>query len=193
MKIDKASDRRRYFRINDSIGVDYERLDCDGNGEHEHVDMVEDISITRILEQQNVETVAAIDQVDKKYPEVAQALLKINKKIDTLLTLFEIESLADFNRYQHFEQANISACGMAFPINESLAPKLKIRLHLYLAPMAYEFSVIARVVACEAFDDDLFYLRAEFLEIKEADRERLIQHIVQRQSNLLKSLRETSD
>ncbi|RUT72583.1 hypothetical protein, partial [Ancylomarina longa] len=50
---------------------------------------------------------------------------------------------------------------------------------------------IGKVISCDKLQDqNVYYLRVEFTEMSEPDKERLIQHIVQRQGVLLRKLKD---
>ena len=190
MTIETPIDRRRFFRINDAIGVAYQVMDDNFSEGDEDRQECDDLSVAALLDQHNHAIAEAIHPIQKDQPLVARALMEMSKKIDTLLSLYELEALTIHNRYQHFDQASISACGIAFPVSENLSLKTELLLNLYLLPSEYEMTIKGRVVACETIGPKYYYLRVEFFGVSEENRERLIQHVIQRQSTLLKTLRE---
>lgn len=188
-------DRRRFFRITDAIGVSYQLLDEHGEPEdiEDEEGLEESISINMLLDQHNQSIHSALEKLQSEQPLVADALSELNKKLDTLLVLFELDDLSGNSRFQEFEQASISASGIAFPVTEQIAKDRLLQLDLLLQPSGKELQAIGRVVGCQSSELDGYYLRVEFKQISDADREELIQHIVQRQGMLLKSLREQMD
>lgn len=178
-------DRRRFFRITDAIGVSY-TLE---NADDETVDEVlgENINVQQLLgiHNQNLKTV--LSKLEHESPLVAAALIEMDKKLDTVIALLELENKAAYS----IQQASISACGIAFPVDRDLAINTMLKLTLYLETSGQEIKVLGRVVGCQNLPEEgVHYLRVEFTEMNDMDREKLIQHIVQRQGLLLRSLRE---
>lgn len=105
--------------------------------------------------------------------------------------MLELDSLITQRACHRVEEASISASGIAFPIAEKLNENTVLALDLLLRPSAKNITAIGRVISCESLSDDpLYYLRVEFTEMTTPDKETLIQHIVQRQGALLRSLRD---
>ena len=188
MSLNKEDDRRRFFRINDAIGISYERLDEDASEIVEHVE--ESISVKELLEHHNVAISTALSQLEVAQPETATVIAELNRKMDTLLALFELDDLSGHSHFQQFQQASISACGVGFPAKENIEPDTLLKITLFLQPSGAEVMSQGKVISCHEVEGESYYLRVEFTLIAETDRERLIQHIVQRQSSLLKALRE---
>lgn len=192
MKQSNEDDRRHFFRITDAIGISYRILDDNGDPEdvEDEENLEESISINTLLDQHNQVINLAMGQLQGAQPLVAEVLSEINKKMDTLLVLCELDDLGGSSRFQEFEQASISASGIAFPVSEEIPEDQLLRLDLLLQPSGKKLQAVGRVVCCQPSELDGYYLRLEFKQISDSDREDLIQHIVQRQGMLLKSLRE---
>ncbi|MGH1484886.1 MAG: PilZ domain-containing protein [Cellvibrionaceae bacterium] len=190
MSTSKEDDRRRFFRITDAIGVAYERIDTEKNDET--VDDSNKIDIKSLLGHHD----AAIDDIlldlREESPQAAKAVDAVNKKLDALLRFFELDSMASHENFQRVDEASISACGIAFPAGESIEVGVKLNLILYLQPSDEKVHAVGKVIGCQSNNDN-HYLRVEFVDMNDADRECLIQHIVQRQGALLKTLREQMD
>ncbi len=194
MKVNKEDDRRRFFRITDAIGVAYEVIDeAETKASPNDPEVKTELNIQALLNQHSEEINSIILALGNEQPLVAKAVAALNKKIDTLLQFSELDSLASHQHFQSVEEASISACGIAFPINESLDVGKKLNLTLYLKPSEENIHAVGQVIDCKHLIDNDHYLRVEFTDMSDSYRESLIQHIVQRQGALLKSLREQLD
>jgi predicted component of type VI protein secretion system len=191
MRANKQEDRRRFFRITDAIGVMYDVIDTDNNKSKKLSDKDEKKFIDmQLLIKQNDETIStAVKKLKEQQPQAARAVDAINKKLDTIIKLFELENHSSRQDVLPIEDASISACGIAFPINEYLEKKTKLKLTLYLQTSGDQVEAEGRVIECRELKDENYYLRVEFTSMTSPNRESLIQHIVQRQGVLLRSLR----
>ena len=190
--IDKK-DRRRFFRITDAIHVAYEIIDEEATLESLEVDHNEVmIDAIAIIEQHNEDVSQTLSELGESAPIAAKAITALNDKIDTLLNLLELDNIIIQKKLQRVEAASVSACGIAFPISETIAVGQKVRLMMRLESANIKLNAIGCVVDCNELGEE-YYLRVEFVDMSDVDREHLIQHIMQRQGALLKSLREQVD
>ncbi|MGH1439609.1 MAG: PilZ domain-containing protein [Cellvibrionaceae bacterium] len=185
-------DRRRFFRITDAIGVSYTLMnESEENPPEKGGGSIQGMSIHSLLESHNQEITSALSDLASSQPEAANAISALNKKLDTITTLIELEGLVDGRATHSIQEASISACGIAFSVNEELASDTKINLSLFLETSGEQVAAIGRVIDCQSLaEEDAYYLRVEFVEMVDSEREKLIQHIIQRQGSLLRSLKE---
>ncbi|WP_020409331.1 hypothetical protein [Hahella ganghwensis] len=208
-------ERRRYFRINDTLDLSFRTLQV---GE-----LVESGTSLRSRSAQWLKLEndihIALDKVRQQSAEVADVLALFNQKINLLESDMEAGSSDDFI-YQPSASVNISACGIAFQVQEQLFVGSSLQLHLRLYPTMVELTIGATVIACEAQDvenktqDDeaqettdeaqnttsekkgldsgqgLFLVRADFTHLQEEAQEVLIQHVLRCQTKELKQRRE---
>ena len=186
-----TEERRRYFRIDDTVGLSIKLLDQDQANESypafapNAVELVaqHDAQINRLLEK-----------LEDESPSFAELANLLNQKMDRLTNLLAMESnLVD--RIAHRVQAvNISACGLAFSHEDPIAEGSRIQVELTLFPK--ELKVISEgiVVACELTigEQQTYYCRVDFYGMSSEVQEQLIQHVVQSQSAQLKARRSTS-
>lgn len=212
-----VDNRRRFFRIVDSLGVAYRVVSekeiaestnsaakdevssesSQGAGEQEASRFIDTYSLMNTYNQAIKD---ALGDLETAHPEAAIAIDHLNKKVDTILMMLELDSLMMQTAPHRVEQASISASGIAFPVDEQLAPNTCLALDLLLKPSIQHVTAIGKVIACDSLpsgstdSDDLpYYLRVEFTEMSHKDRESLIQHIVQRQGALLRALKNEMD
>ena len=191
MKAEKSDNRRRYFRIVDSLGVSYRLIESDKKDDG---DSEKNINTLSILNHHNTLIQSQLEAVESKAPEVAALVDLINKKIDALLMVLELDNLMSQHACHRVDEASISASGIAFPIDEPLAPNGLIEIDMLLRPSAKHVVAIGQIVSCERIpNDEAYYLRVEFTEMTDTNREILIQHIVQRQGVLLRTLKDMEE
>lgn len=186
MRPQGEDERRKYFRIIDEIDVDYRVVDSI----EEDVDVS---AITQGFEKINTDIKAVLEDLGGEQPKLAQGLALLNKKLDMMIAVAELENTqAQLAAYQ-LDEVSISACGIAFPANEQLANDTVLDLSLYLHASEQRIAIRGQVVGCQAIESDeseQYCLRVEFIEVDELTRENLIQYILQRQRYLLKNLSE---
>lgn len=187
----KEEDRRHFFRITDAIEVAYEIIDDNDMEESESPEQAS-VDIKDLLACHNNAINDLLSDLSDTHPAVAKTIDVVNKKLDAVLQFFELEELSSNQHIPRIEEASISASGIAFPIEGSMALGTKLNLTLDLKPSEEKVYAIGKVVGCQSMDDS-YYLRVEFTEMQDSYRECLIQHIVRRQGALLKSLREQLD
>lgn len=178
--------RRRYFRIVDALGVSYRVINTN-DVDDESAKRIDTMSV---LNHHNTLIHEQIARVEPSNPDIAMLATQLNKKIDAILMMLELDNLMSQHACHRIDQASISASGIAFPINEPLAPNTLLELDLLLRPSAKHVVALGQVIACEEMSEPgNYYLRVDFTEMTEPNRETLIQHIVQRQGVLLRALK----
>jgi len=186
-------DRRRFFRITDFLGVAYKVVDSNHsiavNNEIEGSTDTPVIEVGGVIKNHNKIIDEALAEVDKRDPHSAKAINQLNKKVDAILMMMELDNLIAHKAEHSIEEASISASGIAFPVSENLSVGSSLSLDLILKPSKQQIKAMGKVIECESItDSDQYYLRVEFTEVDGKDREGLIQHIVQRQGALLRTL-----
>jgi succinate dehydrogenase flavin-adding protein (antitoxin of CptAB toxin-antitoxin module) len=183
-----ADNRRRYFRIVDSLGVSYRVILPEKEGAE--CNLEKRIDTVSVLNHHNTLIQEQLRVVESQSPDMAKLASQLNQKIDAILMMLELDNLMAQHACHRIDQASISASGVAFPIEEALAPNTMLELDLLLRPSAKHVVAIGQVIACDRMSDtDTYYLRVDFTEMTDASRETLIQHIVQRQGVLLRALK----
>jgi hypothetical protein len=183
-----ADNRRRYFRIVDSLGVSYRVITPE---KEDNDDPEKRIDTLSILNHHNTLIQEQLSVVETQSPELAKLASQLNQKIDAILMMLELDSLMSQHACHRIDEASISASGIAFPIGEALAPNTLLELDLLLRPSAKHVVTRGQVISCEQMTDtETYYLRVDFTEMTDGNRETLIQHIVQRQGVLLRTLKE---
>ena len=189
-----AEERRRFFRINDDVGISWRKLGTE-----------EAKAFARQTREQSGQFDLAsnfdnriqtlIDACKIQTPLAAELIDLLNKKMNFIIQQMDVDSEL-IHRIAFTQQVvNISACGIAFPCDSALKKNDYVQLDLQLLPSQLQLVVLAKVVDCNKLPEDQMvdgqthFLRLNFDEIGSNDQEMLIQHIVKRQSSQLKQQR----
>lgn len=187
-------ERRRYFRINDTVKLSYcistKPGDCDDYCGYD-LTAEQDARIQRIITEQKHENPAIIELIDL-----------LNQKIDHLA--HGDKSPQTILAHQA-RNVSISACGLAFTEQEAIKIGTQLRLFLVLDSNK-KIELEGLVIDCIPQNNQentktntntknldtatLFKWRVDFLHVSSHNQELLIQHIVRRQSTLLAEQRQ---
>ena len=193
-----TEERRRYFRIDDSMGVAYR---CIGSEEAKAF-------VKQSQDQNGAFDLAAnfdnriqtlLDTCKIQAPVAAELIDLMNKKLNFVIAQMDVDSELMHQIAYSLKQVNVSACGMAFANEDMLEKGQLLQLDIMLHPSELHISAMAQVVECsplgvdEAEDGKSCFVRVDFTEVNSNDQELLIQHIVKRQSEILKQKRRLAD
>lgn len=187
-----GQDRRRYFRINDWVGLSYRSLDGDLHSMSSDGDNVQ-ISSAQVVETIDRELAAALNILSQGNPAAANVIGLLNKKLDFIAAELELDYLGGGLIKHEQTQVNISACGMAFECDEQFDAGQMLELKLLLKPVNATLKLKGCVNACNRVAADSgkpYLLRLDFVSTDTHVREELIQHIVRRQSMQLSERRQ---
>lgn len=189
-----TDERRRFFRIDDTVGLKTERIDPKQVEEKiEHFRRNQHpYSTLNDYNFQLQQHQADLRKITERMPELGRYLKMLQQQIDRLTE----QLLPDDQQFVEREQpVNISAQGIAFYSSESADPGDIIELHLKLHPSQHRIMVLARVVQCEADRDQpgQYRIALDFEHIREADRELLVRHVHGRQLQALGASRYDND
>lgn len=191
------SNRRRFFRIVDALGVSYKVMsekEVAATSDDESDAVNPFVDTFSVMKGYNELLESSLENIKARDPDTATAIEQLNKKFDALLMMLELDSLITQRACHKVEEASISASGIAFPVEEALEPNMFLALDLLLRPSSNHIGAVGKIISCDKLSEEsLYYLRVEFTEMTDKDRETLIQHIVQRQGALLRSLRDDID
>jgi hypothetical protein len=197
------SERRRFFRIEDSVHLGLrvipeaelaERVARLENNVAGSFGLMTGITAL-------TQTVAAcLRRIENRDPDVADYLKVLDRKIDLLARAFlsEEADIAD----KPARAVNLSAGGMAVHSREAMAEGTLLEIRLLLLPsytgiVTYGAVVGSRPVAAEDgpdTDPEFPYLvRIDFSFMREPDRDALIRHILLKQGEWLRRRRERTE
>lgn len=179
-----TKEKRRYFRINETVGLTYQRLD------RQREDARDAVDIWSLMSDQDESIERLLGEVGAQSPQVADLVRAINQKLERVVGQLVMESKLINRLANRAREVNISACGAGFVCDEDVAVGAQLQIELQLLPGEVLVHTKGRVVGCEAAGSG-YYWRVDFYDITPAAQELLIQHIVQRQSAQLKVRRDT--
>lgn len=187
-----TEERRRYFRINETVGISYEILDSSPSSQSTSA-QEKSKSVFELVSEQDLKIEKLLVEVEDTHPKVAELVSAFNQKLERLINHLMLESTLVDRLADRVYEANISACGIAFVCDEYIQENTMLQMELTLYPAEIVLHTQGLIVGCHSVEEgdeqDRYYLRIDFYAMKQDVQEELIQHIVKRQSEQLKSLR----
>jgi hypothetical protein len=181
-------ERRRYFRIEDSIGVRYERLRDEEVEERQAAIDRGDFEGNNQLQKAERQLQLLIDKLRVQNPEFAEAVHLLNTKFNSIKS--DLPSQRELRLT--VKRASISACGVSFEMGEQFRAGDKIYLDITLLPTDLHVHTLAKVVKCMASENpNKWILSVDFFGLSRENEELMVQHIVKRQGRLLGEQRQT--
>ncbi|MBK6581307.1 MAG: PilZ domain-containing protein [Gammaproteobacteria bacterium] len=184
-----ASDRRRFFRIDDRLLLSIRRL-ADEQAAPQSATALRGSG--RMLEIERRIT-AIINAARLQAPAVAELGELLNRKLDHVIDTLQLsENLVQRAAFREHD-VNLSACGLAMNSQDCYETGEQLVVVMGFLPAQTRLQVLARVVSCTADEHENYLLHLDFVGISSEDQEFLIQYIVRRQSTFLQKLREERD
>ena len=177
------ADRRRFFRINDSLGLKTSTINP-----KEEQQCIEDFhrnqheySIRNEFNFQLAQHQVDLHSIEKKMPELARYLTVMQLQIDRLIEQILPEQNAFLNDHK---DVNLSAQGISYVTQDHVTIGSLQQLHLELQPSKQQLIILARVVKCQTINSSTaasFLISLDFEHIHEADQEILVKHVHSKQ------------
>lgn len=162
-------ERRRYFRINDTVDLSYRvTFDPEGN----------DDPTFELIAEQDRRMEMLIAEQKHHHPELIELIALLNQKIERLTHLDKQSKTTIAFKAR---KVSLSACGLALEEHEPLALGAQLQLYLAVAPNI-RLEIEGMLIDCQPAESGHFTWRIDFVHLTPATEERLIQHVVQRQS-----------
>lgn len=185
-------ERRRYFRVSDLVGLRYRFL---SEGETDLAVQAQPTSLKSLLSQIEHQIATDLTVLKNSHPEIHNILDLFNQKINLAfghgLSTSQGEELEQSTSAC---QVNLSACGIAFPVEEVVELNQHVHIELTLYPSNTRMQLLGAVISCDSLADSVegrpMLVRADFVNVSEIDQETLVQHVIKRQVQLLKEQRE---
>jgi len=179
------AERRRYFRIDETVGLAYRLAEDNSHGEHaqpaEHIHM----TTNQILKTIDNELHGFVNTIWREDPVLAKALGLISKKMDIIASELEfaLNPMGPTTMEDEEMVVNLSGCGIAFNCDQQFERNALLELFITLNPSTTAIALAGTVINCRnmAQDTGVFRIQVDFTEIESDEQERLIQHVVQRQ------------
>ncbi len=186
------TDRREFFRINDTVFVEISAIDGK-ELEHRVTAISNPIPTDTNLAQQQLSELTTslahtIDQISQSDRETARALRLLDEKINLVASTVQHQN----NITDHLEttDVNLSGGGIAFLSADEYATKSPVEIRIELSHSGTFITAIANVIACDRINDapteTPYYLRLAFSHMSEHDRNLLVKHTLSRQAQALR-------
>ncbi len=193
-----TTERRKYFRVQDIALVKYRVIQSD---------MLEYERRSVYLNQVKVENARAalyglethlqevFEKIRRNDPTMVEAMELINRKINLLERVISLEN-APLEADDHLEhqprEINLSGGGMAIAAECPLAVGAHLAIDLVLLPDNDPMRIFGKVLDSRKGEGGQYDISIVFDEIREEDQDRLVQHVLRRQAEGLRSSRQTS-
>jgi hypothetical protein len=189
------SERRQFFRIDDTVRLCIRPLtpeqlaqgvaELEGNG-------AGNFTVMSSLAAISAKMGASMRRIEARDPDLAAYLRALDHKLEILGRAFlsqESELVS-----QQAQPVNLSAGGVSLYAKESMPVGQALEIRMLLFPSFTGVLAYGEVVGCAPLadgDSDQYdyQLRVEFNHLREPDREALIRHVLQRQSDELRERR----
>lgn len=184
-----ADERRRYVRVIDCLALKFKVL-----GEGEEATDSSASNTTHYSQQLNAlenKLKLLLPRLSEKNATVLEILELINMKVNLLAE--EIHGAKYEEESNTLRDVSLSACGIGFPAEVKAGVDENVWVEMILQPDMIKITTVGKVVGCEKNDDDErypYYLRLDLDDLSVDDEESLIQHVIRRESQLLREQRE---
>ncbi|QLC74516.1 PilZ domain-containing protein [Pseudomonas sp. LPB0260] len=183
-------DRREYYRIDDTIALDFTLL---SGAEAQASDALHDSSplfnLLSDLHLMDFESQHLLRHISERDRTLANYLKVINKRIDLLGQAVAQTLLRDIGAPK---QVCLSEGGVSFNHGKPVACDSHLAIKMVLMPQALGLLLRARVIHCREREDGQFDIGTEFEALTDAQRQLLARHILQKQAWERRQAREQS-
>lgn len=185
-------ERRRYFRVVDQLLIGYKPMPEEQPFGARHGGS--EATAMSQLENMIAENLARIRAHN---PMLTEVLELFNRKINLALSIDE-KRLSNVDAVEkNMKDVNLSACGIAFPVADSMVIGTGMMLDMTLLPGYINLNLKAQVIGIVPHSDpqgeDNFLIRADFIELSDVEQELLVQHVIKCQTQALKARREARE
>ena len=194
-------ERRRYFRVDDEIGLRYTVNDI-----AEKEEAFSQLKDSNVLVFQRLDEALEnqLEVVENDLPSAAVAIRLLQEKVDIIAAELAPNDRLVIDQLETI-RVNISACGLAFDTDEVIEPGSYLALDMNLLLSGKRLMVLARVITCDDLSGRLSKIstderanvsqsrriRVNFENVPPKDQEVLVQHVIQRQAQQLQERRRT--
>jgi hypothetical protein len=180
MSIQDEDDRREYYRIDDTIALEFTPLSgaeaLASDELHDNSPLFNLLSELHLLDFESQHLLRHISERDRT---LANYLKVINKRIDLLGQAVAQSLLRDIGTPR---RVCLSEGGVSFNSSQSLVIGTHLAIKIVLMPQALGLLLRAKVIHCQALDEQQFEIGTEFEALTDAQRQLLARHIFQRQA-----------
>ena len=181
-------ERRRYYRINDDLTLKYRVIDesrFESEVQQTKLAFVRHTEIDKGLQLLDEEFEQLCVNLENNHPLVAEALFLLNKKISVLAKLASFDPATELDDMQS-RAVNLSGCGIGFYTEEMLQEDTALAIDMVLSPENTYLTLFGRVVYSNTDTEGHYFVAVDFENMDETDQEKIIQHVIKKQSLDLK-------
>ncbi|PYC24649.1 PilZ domain-containing protein [Pseudomonas alcaligenes] len=175
-----VDDRREYYRIEDTIALDFSLLS--GAEAHASDPLHDNSPLFNLLSELHLtdfESQHLLRHISERDRTMANYLKVINKRIDLLGQAVAQSLLRDVGAPR---RVSLSEGGISFNHGQAVPAGSHLAIKMVLMPQALGLLLRARVVHCQARADGQFEIGTEFEALTDAQRQLLARHILQKQA-----------
>ncbi len=187
-------ERRRFFRIDDTINLFYKIVDKETVTALSHVsdDVLSNCSLAAALDALSQEAHIIGARLEKSQPELFEYL----KVMDTKINLVAQVVMMQGNNFGEHDtrNVNLSASGLAFETEEPLKAGEFLEIRIMLTSCMAVIVAYGKVIYCkknEQKSDFPYYVGVDYVNMKENDRELLIKHVVKKQMQQIRESKQS--
>ena len=184
-----GDERRDYYRIQDTVGFTYSicKSENDIPTKDEFIAEVPDeFQLINHLSQIDLESSTLLHSIQEVSPDISRYMKIINAKIDALARHVVSTGLTDEIQSRKIV---LSAGGLSFVTGEDIATGTTLRTRMIIYPSCtgiLTYGIVVRSRLITDTDPDQYDTAIEYILINESDRDALVRHVLQLQSNLLR-------
>ena len=190
------SERRRYFRIADSVNLSFTVLGEEDSTKKSYVssDILGTCSLANALEMITQDSRMLLRRIEYREPEVADYLTILDTKIELVSKALLMLNGGQESKEHNYE-VSLSASGLAFDSAELLPNGVFIEIKMVLSSYTAVLVLYGKVVYCRKRTDTLnnalpYLVGVDYINLQEEDRELLIKHIFKRQMQQIRESKE---
>ncbi|PKM46588.1 MAG: hypothetical protein CVV05_02615 [Gammaproteobacteria bacterium HGW-Gammaproteobacteria-1] len=187
-------ERRKFFRIDDDIYLEYRRLD-----EEDYQQRLtqppgarqDSAGLALQLHSLTTQSSNILSQIRKRDPDIGQYLAIIDRKLELLTRALLGSQLGNISGPN--THVNLSGNGIAFLSGEALERDCKLELRLMLFPGNTVVNSLGRVIHCLSGRSGAalpYRIGVEFTHLAEIARDALVRHTLELQSARLRQQKE---
>ncbi|PTU73219.1 PilZ domain-containing protein [Pseudomonas mangrovi] len=189
MTMREDNERREYYRIDDTMALEFSRL---SGAQALATEALHDSSpLFNLLSELHVtdfESQHLLRHISERDRTLANYLKVMNKRIDLLGQALAQTLMRDISAPR---KVSLSEGGVSFVNPTPVENGSHLALKMMLMPQALGLLLRARVVHCTALEDGQYDIGTEFEALTDAQRQLLARHILQRQALERRLSRET--
>jgi hypothetical protein len=180
MPTQDEDDRREYYRIDDTIALEFTLLSgAEALASDELHDSSPLFNLLSDLHLMDFESQHLLRHISERDRTLANYLKVMNKRIDLLGQAVAQSLLRDIGTPR---KVSLSEGGVSFNNPQPVAAGAHLAVKMVLMPQALGLLLRAKVVHCRPLPSQQFEIGTEFEAMSDAQRQLLARHILQRQA-----------